>query len=1795
MAEFKLDRIRYRWKGSWVATTDYILDDVVNYHGKTYVCLVQHTADPDFYVDFRFYNSDIPPLLVPKWELMVDGYSWTNQWLPDTNYALGEIVRYRGTVYICSIEHTSDTGASGFDTDAMKWTVYLSDLSWTGSWTVITYYGKGDVVKYGGIIYRCTTSHTSATLALGLEDDQGYWEILSFSNSWQGDWVIATRYRTNDIVKYNGIVYKCVIGHTSADNLEDGLEIDNTKWSVVHSGIEYRNDWAATTEYKLNDIVKFGGGLYICTTAHVALATFSPLNWANYLDGFEFEANWGSAVTYQQGDVVRYGGYQFVSITTNINSEPTLTSIDWTLLFIGLRFVGEWDPTAIYILGDLVRRRGQVYACILKTGIGDDVEVNGTTNTTYWELVVPGEQWQGDWVEGVEYVIGDLVNWTPNTYRCTIKHTSTTDNLPDNGNGFAYWTIHVGGNPGNRLTTIGDIKTFGVMADGSSIGTRRLPIGVDGEVLKVVTEDAVWSPLWQTEKAYYVATTGTDDSLHGLTINSPWKTLRHACDNITGTATIFVKSGVYEEILPIRVPAGVAIVGDELRSTEIRPAGTLIAETDISKTIITLDYIKNIIDNVIETNAVLVTYSNVPQSISGTAGSSTISSLAATLIGDMTTVIGGGTVNVTGSNTASVDTSVINSRIQISNNKEFLVQEGVEYIKQSFPLYSFNADRCARDLGLFIDAILYDLLYSGNWKSVDAGKYYLHATDGELNALQNMFLMRDSTGLRNLSCKGLAGEFTALDQYSLRRVTGGAFVALDPGWGPTDTSTWITGRSPYIQNVTTFGSKCVGMRLNGDLHSGGKKSMVANDFTNILDDGIGAWITGDGKTELVSIFTYYNYIGYLAEEGGKIRATNGNNSYGKYGSVAIGSSPLETPITSTLNNHYYQAEPYLILCKNGAIMHLFFDHSGVNYTNATYTVTGSGAGAILTGNEFRDNAVQQARIVDRGDSSFLGGLQYTFNIGQAQQGLGAVLRLAAPNNAAQAAYENQRVFINYGTGIGQYGYIATFNTTSKDITVAQERFSPIAVTATSNVDNGVTIGDATVLSVNQEVVLSGTAFGGLSYGTLYYVHTIISTTRIKLTDAIGNVPISLSTITSGSMQLHRTGWENVKAGEPIEATYDTTTEYYIEPRVTFSSPTYSTAASTMVTSAEWKSVAFGNNVFIAVANNIVNSSNTGTSWDTGTIPAGNWSAVAYGNGRFVAVSSDGKSAYGTTANSFTLTSIPFATYSAIVYGDAVDTWVAVADGGTKAAYSTDNGTTWTAATLPEGADWTSVAYGNGKFVAVAASDSTATQTAYSADGITWSSGSWIGGSKVVKFGNGRFVALGGAGTTVSQYSFDGINWYTGTLPGASANWNTLAYGHGVFVAIATGTNRTALSSDGLYWTSTSAGAVSTWSTATFGLGKFVAIAGVGSSSTVARVINAGATAKGRAIVVDGKVSYIALWDQGSGYTSDPSITIFDNANSADVAIDVRLGDGVLGMPTLTNAGAGYFVESTSIAISGDGYKDEYQIGSDIVVSNLTRLPRPGANLNFGSIDDFTYRVLGTTQLAGAEPNFTARLKIAKALARPEAPEHNESVTILEDYSQVRITGHDFLDIGLGNFIETNYPDTLNPVGSVLSPQNEFLELTGGRVFYTSTDQDGNFRVGELFAVEQSTGIVTLSADFFQLAGLEELALGGISAGGSGVVIREFSTDTKFTADSNNVVPTQRAIKAYISNRVSGGGADAKTNIAFSGIVKVGPDEIRTITGTQLDIPVKMRFLGGISGHYLSSIYFADSFDSGTGE
>jgi hypothetical protein len=72
---------------------------------------------------------------------------------------------------------------------------------------------------------------------------------------------------------------------------------------------------------------------------------------------------------------------------------------------------------------------------------------------------------------------------------------------------------------------------------------------------------------------YYVAKSGVDTN-DGLSLSSPFLTIKAALAVATSGSTVFIKSGDYTEANPVTIPAGVALVGDNLRTVSIRPANT---------------------------------------------------------------------------------------------------------------------------------------------------------------------------------------------------------------------------------------------------------------------------------------------------------------------------------------------------------------------------------------------------------------------------------------------------------------------------------------------------------------------------------------------------------------------------------------------------------------------------------------------------------------------------------------------------------------------------------------------------------------------------------------------------------------------------------------------------------------------------------------------------------------------------------------------------------------------------------------------------------------------------------------------------------------------------------------------------------------------------------------------------------------------------------------------------------------------------------------------------------------------
>ena len=138
-----------------------------------------------------------------------------------------------------------------------------------------------------------------------------------------------------------------------------------------------------------------------------------------------------------------------------------------------------------------------------------------------------------------------------------------------------------------------------------------------------------------------------------------------------------------------------------------------------------------------------------------------------------------------------------------------------------------------------------------------------------------------------------------------------------------------------------------------------------------------------------------------------------------------------------------------------------------------------------------------------------------------------------------------------------------------------------------------------------------------------------------------------------------------------------------------------------------------------------------------------------------------------------------------------------------------DGISWTSRTIPS-SYWSSVAYGNGIFVA-----SGGDGTAISSDGINWNMYSFFSQAGTIVFGNGTFVIVVQNQTYVSV---DGINWTaTSYIKGYG-----LSFVNGIFIQ-ANGSNLFT-SPDGINWTPSTPGTVGPYvSNFAYGNGIFVGV------------------------------------------------------------------------------------------------------------------------------------------------------------------------------------------------------------------------------------------------------------------------------------------------------------------------------------------------------------------------------------
>ncbi len=86
-----------------------------------------------------------------------------------------------------------------------------------------------------------------------------------------------------------------------------------------------------------------------------------------------------------------------------------------------------------------------------------------------------------------------------------------------------------------------------------------------------------------------------------------------------------------------------------------------------------------------------------------------------------------------------------------------------------------------------------------------------------------------------------------------------------------------------------------------------------------------------------------------------------------------------------------------------------------------------------------------------------------------------------------------------------------------------------------------------------------------------------------------------------------------------------------------------------------------------------------------------------------------------------------------------------------------------------------------------------------------------------------------------------------------------------------------------------------------------------------------------------------------------------------------------------------------------------------------------------------------------------------------APEvADDTIVTFHQYSLITASGHTFEFVGSGTNVNTALPY----LGGVPITENQAVENNGGKIFFTGTDQRGDFRIGQDFVINQNTGTIS---------------------------------------------------------------------------------------------------------------------------
>ena len=191
------------------------------------------------------------------------------------------------------------------------------------------------------------------------------------------------------------------------------------------------------------------------------------------------------------------------------------------------------------------------------------------------------------------------------------------------------------------------------------------------------------------------------------------------------------------------------------------------------------------------------------------------------------------------------------------------------------------------------------------------------------------------------------------------------------------------------------------------------------------------------------------------------------------------------------------------------------------------------------------------------------------------------------------------------------------------------------------------------------------------------------------------------------------------------------------------------------------------------------------------------------------------------------------------------------------------------------------------------------------------------------------------------------------------------------------------------------------------------------------------------------VKKIAVGSGGTGYSFTPIVTVDSPAGPN--------GERATAFATLE----GDSVASITLISSGS----QYESTPNIIIS----APEEGSNTATAtaSMEDLYYTINSSTPVSSGISTLTLATNLLSAVGVG-------STAFFSQGSRIVASSHTFEYVGAGNQIVTATPRR----GGVTNQENEVVTETGGKVLYTSTDQAGNFRIGDDLQINQETGTIS---------------------------------------------------------------------------------------------------------------------------